>query len=64
VSSSGREHYAATDGRCIGFGDILRYRFADTVDPSIVLDIDGNVIEEDGGRFLLPGSGWRCTEAS
>jgi hypothetical protein len=54
-SSRVREHYQTTGGEIPGFGDILRYRFADTFDPSIFLDIDGNVIEEDGGRFLLPG---------
>jgi hypothetical protein len=32
----------------------VAYRFADTFDHSIVLDVVGNVIGEDGGRFLLP----------
>ena len=49
-----REHYQKTGGKFLGFGDILRYQYADTFDTSIVLDIDGNVIEENGGRFLLP----------
>ena len=49
-----RKHYRKTGGRHDAFGAILRYRFADTFDTSIVLDIDGNVIEENGGRFLLP----------
>jgi hypothetical protein len=48
-----REHYQKTGGKYIGFGEILRYRYASDFDHSIVLDIDGNVIEEDGGRFLL-----------
>jgi hypothetical protein len=41
-------------GRYEGFGAILRYRYGDTFDHSIVLDSDGNLIEENGGRFLLP----------
>jgi len=32
---------------------ILRYRFSGSFDTSIVLDINGNVTEENGGRFLL-----------
>src|ERR1035437_7835838 len=49
-----REHYQKTGGKYIGFGDTLRYRYASDFDHSIVLDIHGNVIEENGGRFLLP----------
>jgi hypothetical protein len=47
-----REHYQKTGGKYIGFGEILRYRYASDFDHSIVLDIDGGVIE-NGGRFLL-----------
>ena len=47
-----REHYQKTGGKYIGFGEILRYRYASDFDHSIVLDIDGSVIE-NGGRFLL-----------
>ena len=47
-----REHYQKTGGKYIGFGEILRYRYASDFGHSIVLDIDGNVIE-NGGRFLL-----------
>jgi hypothetical protein len=48
-----REHYQKTGGKYIGFGEILRYRYASDFDHSIVLDIDGSVIE-NGGRSLLP----------
>jgi hypothetical protein len=40
-------------GEYIGFGQILFYLYASNFDHSIVLDIDGSVIEEDGGRFCL-----------
>ena len=43
-----------TTGKYGGFGKILRYRYADTFDTSVVLDTDGNVIEQKGGQFLLP----------
>jgi hypothetical protein len=36
---------------------ILRYRYAPDFDHSIVLDTDGSVIEQNGGRFLL-GEVW------
>jgi hypothetical protein len=49
-----RAHYNATGGRYIDFGAILRYRYANTFDMSIVLDIHGHVIDERGGRSLLP----------
>jgi hypothetical protein len=49
-----REHYQQTSGECIGFGAIRQYQYANTFDASIALDVDGNVIEENGGRFLLP----------
>jgi hypothetical protein len=49
-----REHFQELGGKCHGFGEILRYQFADTFDTSIVLDTSGNVIENHGGRFLLP----------
>jgi hypothetical protein len=49
-----REHYQRSGGRYPGFGEILRYRYAADFDHSIVLDVDGRVIEENGGRFLLP----------
>jgi hypothetical protein len=49
-----RGHYQQTGGKYPGFGAILRYQWADSVDTSVVLDITGNVIEESGGRFLLP----------
>ena len=55
---------------CIGFASttrkrpgsisgsaILRYRYAPDFDHSIVLDTDGSVIEQNGGRFLL-GEVW------
>lgn len=48
-----RAHYQETGGRYIGFGQILRYQFADTFDTSIVLDTNGDVMD-NGGRFLLP----------
>jgi hypothetical protein len=53
-----REHYQNTGGRYIGFGAIQRYSFADTFDHSIVFDTAGNVIQKDGGRFLLPEVWW------
>jgi hypothetical protein len=49
-----RKHYDKTGGRCGGFGQILEYRFADTFDTSIVLETNGNIFDEEGGRFLLP----------
>jgi hypothetical protein len=54
VQSQIRSHYQQAGGRYKGFGDILSYQFATTFDSSIVLDTNGIVIEEDGGRFLLP----------
>jgi hypothetical protein len=38
-----REHYQKTGGKYIGFGEILRDRYASDFDHSIVLDIDGGV---------------------
>jgi hypothetical protein len=49
-----REHYEKTGGRYIGFGSILRYSYANTFDTSMIFDTAGNVIEENGDRFLLP----------
>ncbi len=49
-----RDHHREMGGECRGFGQILQYRFADTFDTSIVLDTQGDVIETDSGRFLLP----------
>jgi hypothetical protein len=49
-----REHYQKTTGRFIGFGKILSYRYASDFDHSALLDIDGNIIDENAGRFLLP----------
>jgi hypothetical protein len=51
-----REHYQKTTGKYVGFGEILRYRYAADFDRSVALDVDGRVIEENGGRFLLPES--------
>jgi len=48
-----RKHHAATKGYP-GFGKILQYRYADTFDSSIVLNVEGDIIEATGGRFLLP----------
>lgn len=48
------EHYKKTGGKYLGFGAILRYTYSDTFDTSMIFDIDGNVIEKDGGRSLLP----------
>lgn len=47
-------HYRQTGGKCAGFGKILRYQFADSFDTSMVLDIHGDVVEKEGGQFLLP----------
>ena len=52
-----RERYQKTGGKYIGFRQILRYRYAPDFDHSIVLDTDGSVIEQNGGRFLL-GEVW------
>ena len=49
-----REHCRKTDGTLVGFGSILRYTYASTFDSSIIADVQGNVIEKRGGRFLLP----------
>jgi hypothetical protein len=49
-----REHYEKTGGKYIGFGAIQRYTYSETFDTSIVFDTAGNVIEEHGGRSLLP----------
>lgn len=49
-----REHFEQTGGRYQGFGAIQQYRWADSFDTSKVLDISGNVINENGGQFLLP----------
>jgi hypothetical protein len=49
-----REHYKTTGGKYVGFGAILSYNYSDTLDTSIGFDVDANVIEKQGGRFLLP----------
>jgi hypothetical protein len=49
-----RQHFRETGGKYQGFGAILRYQWAETFDTSLVLDTTGNVIDENGGRFLLP----------
>jgi hypothetical protein len=49
-----RRHYKTTGGKYVGFGAILRYQYSDTFDTSIIFDVDGNVVETNGGRFLLP----------
>jgi hypothetical protein len=49
-----QEHYRQTGGRYPGFGKVLRYQLADTFDTSVVFDVQGNVIDEHGERFLLP----------
>ena len=54
VQSRVREHCRETDGTLAGFGSILRYTYASTFDSSTILDVQGNVMEENGGRFLLP----------
>jgi hypothetical protein len=47
-------HYRETSGRLNYFGPILGYRFCDTFDTSIVLDPDGDVVQQNGGRFTKP----------
>jgi hypothetical protein len=49
-----REHYQRTGGKYIGFGAILEYTYSNTFDTSIVLDVEGNVLDENGEEFLLP----------
>jgi hypothetical protein len=49
-----QEHYKTTGGKYVGFGAILSYNYSDTFDTSIIFDVEGNVIEKCGGRFLLP----------
>jgi hypothetical protein len=49
-----RKHYEKTGGKCGGFGKILQYRFADTFDTSVVLETNGDIVEEHSERFLLP----------
>ena len=49
-----RHHYETTGGKYAGFGVIVRYQYSDTSDTSIIFDVDGNVTEKYGGRFLLP----------
>jgi hypothetical protein len=49
-----RHHYKTTGGKYAGFGAILRYQYSDTFDTSTIFDVEGNVIEKHGGRFLLP----------
>ena len=49
-----REHYRKTGGKYIGFGAILYYSYSNTFETSIVLDVEGNVIDANGGEFLLP----------
>jgi hypothetical protein len=47
-------HYRETAGRLNYFGAILGYRFCDSFDTSIVLDPDGNVIEQNSDQFTAP----------
>lgn len=54
VQAKVREHFAASEGKIAGFGEIQQYQFANTFDTSVILDVAGSVIEENGGRFLLP----------
>jgi hypothetical protein len=49
-----REHYQETGGEYVGFGRIQAYRFVNTFDTSILLDVGGNVVERSGGIFPLP----------
>lgn len=49
-----RKHCRKAGGQTGPFGAILRYRYLDTFDTSIMLDTAGNVVEEHGGQFLLP----------
>jgi hypothetical protein len=48
-------HYQETDGRLPYFGAILRYRFSDSFDSSMILDISGNVIG-NAGKFTAPNA--------
>jgi hypothetical protein len=49
-----RHHYRETGGRLADFGTIFGYRYCDSFDTSMVLDPDGKVIKQDGGRFTKP----------
>ena len=53
VQQRAREHYQETGGRFAHFGAILGYRFCDSFDTSIILDLNGQMIETSG-RFLRP----------
>jgi hypothetical protein len=57
-----RKHYDKTGGKCSRFGEILQYRFADTFDTSVVLETNGDVVEEHSERFVLPRFGWRFSD--
>jgi hypothetical protein len=48
-----RAHYAGTKSYP-GFGKILTYTFVPTFDTSVVLDVDGEVIDSKGSQCLLP----------
>jgi hypothetical protein len=54
VQARVRKHFVTSEGKIAGFGDIQEYQFAGTFDTSVVLDAAGNVIDQNGGRFLLP----------
>ena len=53
-----QEHYAETGGRLYQFGAILRYRYANTFDTTIVLTPQGDVIDYAGNQILLPEVWW------
>ena len=49
-----RRHYLENSGQCPLFGDITGYRFIQTYDMSIRLDIHGSVIARESGHFRIP----------
>jgi hypothetical protein len=49
-----RHLYRETGGRLADFGVILGYRYCDGFETSMLLDPDGQVVEQKGGRFAVP----------
>jgi len=56
IAETVKGHYERNKGKCMLFGDITGYRFVKTFDESLLMDIEGNVLENKPG-YVEPLSG-------